>query len=90
MKIYVLMRHIDYEGSDVLAVYMDKSVADAWVKWMTDNRQELRSSIGENNGLYAREWEGLFPHCPADGYSVEEHEMRVSLPSLAAAEDKSQ
>lgn len=83
MKIYILLRHVDYEGSDVLAVYRERAVAEAWKQWCTKNNSALNESIGEPGGLYDREWDGRFPVFPGDSYSVEEHDMRAAMPSNA-------
>jgi len=80
VKVYVLLRHVDYEGSDVLAVYRNKAVAEAWKAWCYYNNTALRDSIGDQGGLYKREWEGRFPMFPGDGYSVEEHDTRTDMP----------
>jgi hypothetical protein len=81
MKIYVLLRNVDYEGSDVLAVYRDKAVADAWKNWCEAYNYELRSSIGDRGGIWEREWKERFPVYPGDWYNIKEYDTQSEMPS---------
>jgi hypothetical protein len=84
VKVYVLLSHVDHEGRDVLAVYRDKSVAEAWKQWCYENNSAIRDSIGEPGGMYDREWKTVFGRSLGDSYSVEEHDTRAAMPPTPA------
>lgn len=80
MKVYVLLSHVDYEGSDVLAVYSDPTTAEAWRQWCEASSAALRYGEWGPDSSFQREWASRFKAFPGDGYSVEEHAMRDEAP----------
>jgi hypothetical protein len=65
VKIYALMRHIDYEGSDVMAVYRDENVAKAWLAWVKEHSRQARDTLGDRGGFYDTHWQPVFSVYPA-------------------------
>jgi hypothetical protein len=71
------MRHIDYEGSDIMAVYRDWYVANEWFDWVKENSRKAYDSIGDRDGFYDTHWKPVFSQYPvgSDGnYTLDSYD----------------
>lgn len=79
MKVYILFRDIDYEGSNIIRVCETKEDADSRLVWLRENQRMLRESIGEGNAL-EKTWEAEYQGFPGESYHLEEWDVRAEKP----------
>ncbi len=79
MKVHILFRDVDYETSDILAVYKNLRTANSRYKWCADNRLALRTQaygVG-TSGLLGKFHKYFGNHaCPGDSYHLETWEVK--------------
>lgn len=80
MRVYILQRHIDHEGSENIGVYADETVAKQWLDWCQSNTHKAERSIGEPEGFYITVWSKIFPSYPGGYYAIEEMDIVETLP----------
>jgi hypothetical protein len=78
MKVHILFRDVDYEGSNVICVYKNLRTANARCKWCEENQRELREYAHEREHPLTKKWYKYFgeqsPY-PGDSYHVATYEV---------------
>ena len=80
MKVYILLAGVEYEGADVLGVYTDKAVAEAWLKWCRVVTPSYVGITPESYAAFREVWDKAFKENPGDYYGVVEREIGSEMP----------
>jgi hypothetical protein len=72
---WILFRDVDYEGSDIIAMFEDPGEAEKWLAWCKENRHDLRHSLLDEEPR--KTWKAMgFQSYPGDDYHLEHWEPR--------------
>jgi hypothetical protein len=75
MKVYILIRDVDYESNDVIRVCSKKKDAEKRLAFLKENQYALRSAIGQDKNPLWQLWKKEYISYPGDSYHLEEWEV---------------
>lgn len=72
---WILFSDVDYEGSEIVAMFSDSDEANHWLAWCKENQHELRFSLCSEEPR--KTWVTMgFASIPGDSYHLEYWEPR--------------
>ncbi len=72
---WILFRDVDFEGSNIIAVFKDQGEAEKWLAWCKEHQRDLRYCNYTEEPR--KTWEAMgFQSFPGDTYHLEHWEPR--------------